>query len=607
MFCRTCGANARDYEQVAMTVARTQQNMDARQFDAAIAFASRSINLEPAGANGRHMLEQLRELRATAEKKLARREQLKELVNVEMRAENYERAHRFIQELRSLSPDQTVFGAQLAQIPELTVRRDLTRVRRAFREKDWEQGARLLATVREMKGDAQPEFARLVRQLRGHHRGRAFRHGIAVLLALAAAYVLAFPAVARFTKPPRPAWLTAAFAPAASVYGRPPADRVLRRYASLWNAADDTRSWRPAALAATNAPAVVPANPATTNAVPSDAFAKLDKTYREQVAELHAEYRRNMEAWPPDYRRALKAQRDRHQAAGEFPGWHAVSSEITRFETEGGILPPTSSDTDELRKLKSDFATLLESYQLTRVRKLVTATKRHVNELLTLLKELTQTGQFVAAESVNHEILRLRADPDFVDAERKLAAFEAARPEGDLPSFRSVGPDGLGELSGVRAAYAEERSKVDEEFAARVEAWPAKYVEALEKFMEARQLEGDYLGWEAASFELDRFELDRTLAPGEHGLGDGPLDQVKQRHASLRDEYAMTRARGLVKAAEHYVQKLDALLFQYTKSKNIDAAALVNGELRRVKADPDHLEAQRLLGAPAAEAAKPVP
>lgn len=591
LFCRTCGANARDYEQVATTIAKSQQSIEARQYDAAIAFASRAISLEPAGANGRRMLEQLRELRATAEKKLTRREQLKDLVHVELRAENYERAQRFIQELRGLSPDQTLFSAQLAQIPELTIRRDLTRVRRAFREKDWEQGVRLLESVREMKGDGQPEFARLVRQLRTHRRSRSARRVAAVAATLVALYGLAFPPVARYAHPPRPRWLTAAFAPAAFAYRASPANRVLSPYARLWQASDDTAAWAPAAPAATNAPPTL----AAPNTPPSDAFAKLATTYRGQVTELQTEYQRSMEAWPPDYRRALKTQRDRHQATGDFNGWHAVNTELTRFETEGGILPPTDNDPDDLRKLKADFAALLERYQVTRVRKLVAATRRHVMDLESLRSELTRAGQMEVAEGVNREILRLQDDPDFVDAKRRLAAFEANRPDADIPAYVGVASDGLGEMSGLRVAYEEERRKVEEDYAAKVEAWPNKYVEALEKFMETRQSEGDYLGWEAASFELDRFELDRTLTPGEFVAGEGPLDQLKQRFAALRDEYAMTRARGLVKASEHYTQKLDTLLSQYTKSNKIEAATLVNGELRRVKADPDLQAAQRLL------------
>ena len=107
--------------------------------------------------------------------------------------------------------------------------------------------------------------------------------------------------------------------------------------------------------------------------------------------------------------------------------------------------------------------------------------------------------------------------------------------------------------------------------------------------------------------ELNRFELDRTLSVTEPLSSENPLDALKQRHVSLRKDYAVTRARGLVKAAESYVGKLDRLVSQYTKSKNIDAAAAVSAELRRVKGSAEYVEAVNLLAEGNAAAPNPQP
>lgn len=609
-FCRTCGANARDYEQVSLVMARTQHHLDERQYEAAIAFSSRAISLEPTGPNGRKMLEELRDMRVQAEKKLARREQLREVVEMEMRAENYERAKRFIEECQSLSVDATVFAKHLDQIPELTLRRDLSRVRRCFREQDWEQGRRLLEGTRALGGDKLPEFDRLVLQYRRHRRVRALRRVSGVALTVLAGYVLALPPALRLAGTSRPPWLCALFRPACFLYGYAPSARVLGRYAALWHVPEGVFAFAPKTDEVPSVPSPSPPSevpPVPDNEAQLALFSRLEQAYKTQSDEILQDYRNNMASWPPDYRRALKDQRDRLQSLGDYGGWIAVNEELTRFEASGGIQAPVPDDPDELRKLKADYLARIEGYDLNRVRRLVTTTKRHVNELGTLLRDLTKAAQMEAAGRVNREIVRLRADPDFLEAERKLAQYEVSRPEGDLPAVVPVDPDGLGELSVLRGTYDEERRKIHEEYSARLEVWPGKYVHDLEQFMETRQREGDYMGWEAASSELNRFELDRTLSVTEPLSSENPLDALKQRHVSLRKDYAVTRARGLVKAAESYVGKLDRLVSQYTKSKNIDAAAAVSAELRRVKGSAEYVEAVNLLAEGNAAAPNPQP
>jgi len=588
-FCRTCGANAREYELVASMIARVEQSLAARQLDAAVSFAARSFNLEPRGNQGREMLARIRSLRAQAEKNLARRDQLKELIEVEMRAENYERAQRFIRELRTLSIDQKIFAAEEAQIPGLTIKRDLARVRRSFREKNWLQGTRLLADMDDVGEENLPEFLRLVRQLRSHHRHRRVRRTLVVALLVFLVYLCSLPALGRLLEKP-PVWLVRLYLPAVKTYQAKPAHVLFKRYASLWGGIDFSRWQLPlAAPDGADEPESPPAAPL------SGKLAEMTAVYRSQLGEIQREYELSMEDWPSDYRRALKAQRDRYRSTGDYSEWHAADLELTRFERAGGIEPPNDDDPVELRRLKTDYAALFDRNQLTQLRKLVATTKRHITELETLRSDLTRADQMEEAGRVHSEIQRLQSDPAVLAGKERLAALETRRADGDLPPYAGITSDGLEELSLLRSTYDEGKRKVEEDYNALLETWPDKYAEALTKLLEERQLAGDFPGWEAANRELDRFELDRTVTEPVEGEEEPHLEQLKLRFIELRKEYALTRARGLVKVAGQYEGKLDALLSNYTKSNKIEAATLVNSELRRMRADSELQTAQQLL------------
>ncbi len=597
-FCRACGANLREYEQLAVTLERARQRFEARQFEDAMAQTTRALGFEPGGPRGRRLQEVLQELRTSAETKIVRRDQLRELIEIELRAENYERAERFIQEFRDLSGDPKVFADRLSEIPMLIVRRDLARVRSAFRDRRWSQGFRLLRSLPVVGGDTAAERADLLRQYRRHRRGQRIRRYAGLVASLAAACVLAFPPAVRLAGDPPPRLLTPFLAPLATLYRHPASAPLLTRYAAFWAVPVSTLD----ALRSVPGPSEVVADTEDPSPEPppdAEALERLrvlEAAYDGTMEEILSEYHRNMAAWPPDYRRALKAQRDRHQVAGDFIGWHAFSAEINRFEAEGGILSPEPEDPEDLVKMKLEFALLLDRHEMTRVRRIVSATKRQLNDLAALLRELTRAGQFHAAEKVNQAISRLRADPRFRDAEQQLAQFDVLYPDGELPALVPVGDLRTGELSELRSRYEEDRRVIDQEHESRMETWPQQYAEDLEILMEERQLEGDFNGWEAAFGELERFQIEGTLLPPTNPPADPAVEQLHQHYAAMRDDLRLLRARELHRTAEAYVARLDELVSQHTRSRNIEAAAAVNAEVRRVRASADWSEARQLLG-----------
>jgi hypothetical protein len=113
--------------------------------------------------------------------------------------------------------------------------------------------------------------------------------------------------------------------------------------------------------------------------------------------------------------------------------------------------------------------------------------------------------------------------------------------------------------------------------------------------MEVRQAAGDYVGWQTANYELERFELERVVIPDQTLGDDSDLERLRQRLLNMLKEYELTKARGLVEATERYTKKLDALVSQYTKAKNIAEASVVNTELRRVTTSAELTAAKQLL------------
>ena len=381
------------------------------------------------------------------------------------------------------------------------------------------------------------------------------------------------------------------FRPARILYRLPHIEDGLRRYAAAWGVPPEALRATGAEPAAA-APDTPPDRPPPPSG-PDSRFDPLQQAFQEQVRESQAELRNNMAAWPAEYRRELKLQRDRHQSAGDYSGWHAIDRELARFESGGDILPPAAGDPEDLKKLKGEFLARIEGFQLTRMRRLVSATKRTINEMGTLLRELTKTGAMEAAERVDREIARLRTDPEYVEAERTLAEYEASRPE-ELAALLALGATEIGELRELRNGYDLACQAVATEYAERLEAWPSEYTAALQKFMEERLRAGDYMGYEEAKLELERFELDGTLSVPEPVAGavEAPLDALKRRFVERRERYDADRARGIARSAEDYRARLDRLVSEYTKSRKIDAAAAAAADLRRLRASAQVLEAR---------------
>ncbi|MCL1856289.1 MAG: serine/threonine-protein kinase [Kiritimatiellaeota bacterium] len=573
-FCKKCGASSRDYEQVANTLERVRRCLDQLQFENAMAVASRAVHLEPTGAYGRRLLETLRDARNQAEKSLGRRDELRDIITMEMRSENYERAQQFITEYRALSPD-TAFCAQMEeQIPELTRNRDIARVRRAFREEDWATGERLLASLHGSTEAFRAELDTLRRTLADHQRSRAIRRIALACGAAVLAYLLLFPFVARLTTPERATGLYYAFVPARAVFSVTPFHRWLP-----WHPQE---AFPPADVIGE----VITVTPATPD------LTQLSQTFQSQLDELYKEYDENMESWHPEYKSALEAQCERYRNSGNYTIWYAFDTEIKRFDSQRKLpSQETPITSEELRKLVAEYHARLDGYRSTRNRKLVTATRRYIGELSAQRRELTMSGRTDVAGQVNDIILRTETNPDFVEAFAQLS--EAER----LAVLVATTEDPV-ELQNLRKAFTDDLAAIETAYNANVDAFPAKYIAALEQLQEERRRIGDFDGRFDTEAELRRFMTERTLSPPDVIAPGNPLDQLRHNHATEHRNYATSRAQGIVNLVAGYTQKLESLRAEYTRNDDLDNASLVNLEMSRVRTTPELLDAQRLLEPP---------
>ena len=395
-FCRQCGASARDYEQIERALATATRLFEKRDYEALLSGSRLLPKLEPTGPNGRAMLERLGSLRTQAGKNLERRNQLPELIAMEMKLENYERAEAFIREFRSLSPEGSGgFEAELRTIPVGVVQRDLARVERMFRNGEWEPGRRLL--VRLLTGGAaeDPQGRRLLRRYRSHRRRRILRAAARVAVLLALAYLLAVPPASRLAD--SAPWLRGFFAPALRLYAAFPG--VSRPYVAFWDGK------KPVAAAWFH-------EPEETVSVPPELQRILDELDRRR-SEAESRFDDAMAVWRGEYRDALRSLQEGYKEAGDFEMFQAVLAEMHRFERDDDIPAYLTLETedyfedDALPRLQEDSAGRRTALEAERNAALAQARDETVEALKALRSELTKSDRMDAAALVDEEIRRL--------------------------------------------------------------------------------------------------------------------------------------------------------------------------------------------------------
>jgi serine/threonine protein kinase len=592
-FCGSCGADARLYETIDILIRRMQSALEAVEFERVIGLASRAQDFEPAGPTGRGQLKRVQQLRDEAQRQTIRRDQLRELIPMEMRAENYERAQEFMREFRVLSGNNQLFADQEKTLPELRLRRDIKRARRACHDHEWNYALRLCD---DLLASVAPDNAECLALRRSILRRRGLRHtGRAALVACGVVmlYLLALPLLARLFAPALPPVLNFVWRPALRLYEMPRLGKPLNRYARLLGVANLPACFAPAT------PAEVPPPRAVVRRDPEEMLPLLDN-YTNQLQQVANDRSRYEETWPVQYLLELETLMERRRTAGDFEAWSAINTEHGQFARNRVIGPITENENPELTLLKRKYRRQADAGRIEYARRIVAATKKYLNDLTNLQSTYTRDGRMREAAFVNNEIRRVRSAPGYLEAETFVAEIgplvEAGKPVTLPPGQR------LDELQPLRQQYEEQLAATESDFTRQQNLWPEKYLEALNKLLLEYQSEGDFTGWESTRNEIDRFEMDQMLLPGQLTGEPSRLHETQRQHLMLLQGYREARARGIINLAERYIKTLTGLQSKYTKAGDMAAAGEINAEIRRIRNAPEVLAAQTELAPPPAAA-----
>lgn len=588
-YCGNCGADARAYESVLLLLKKMREAIDQQRFERVASMAGRVHGFEPAGPSGRRFLSEVVSLRDQAEKNIRRREQLKDQVPMELRAENFERAAVFIDQYRELSEDKSAFEDEKRQIPELTLKRDLLRARKALKEREWSAASRICDDLLREVAPDHPDVLSIRRAIRRRNLLTDVRIVAVGVVGIALLYLLSLPVAIRVVKGGIGPGFRVFFRPGLCAYEHGVLAAPLQRYARLWLAEPATVA---AAFATSPASDVVQAEEQ-----PLPEALKLKQAdYARQLAGIENAQTVFQRAWPAEYLRELELLMERRRMAGDFEGWAVAQQERKRFEEARQIDDQNGGDLAELTALKGKYRQMLSDQKLLHSRKLVSLCKRYVNDLTDMQTAYTQQSQMDLASAVNTEIRRARGAPGHLAAEAVMAAAAAAGPtDAETPSqvlLAATMENRVQELANMRADFENALLQVEQSVAQKLAEWPDKYVAALAELMDKFQRAGDYGGWESVRDETMRFEADRAITPRHVVLQPAGLADMQKKHMLMNEELRRSRAESVVDTILKHIKKLEELQKKLTQEGQMETAAIVNAEIKRVHARADFISAQ---------------
>jgi hypothetical protein len=233
-YCGNCGADARSYESLLQLLRKMHEAMAQQRFDRVISYAGRVHGFEPAGPSGRRFLTEVTDLRELAEKNIRRRDQLKDQIPIEIRAENFERAVLFIKQYRELAEDKHSFESEAQQLPEQMVRRDLQRARRALKDREWEMVSRICGELLNETAPDHPEVLEIRRKIRRHRVFSEVGFASSLALVIGMMYLGSLPIAVRVSRGALGTVPRLFYRPALWMYEQSLLAVPLQRYAGLW-------------------------------------------------------------------------------------------------------------------------------------------------------------------------------------------------------------------------------------------------------------------------------------------------------------------------------------------------------------------------------------
>jgi len=585
-YCNSCGADARAYESIITLLNKMRSQAVINRFERVISYAGRTHGFEPAGPSGRNLLKEISDLRGKANNAINKRSQLKDQIPIEIRAENFERAKRFIEQYRDISEDKKAFEGEYKLLPEKMLERDMSRANKAIQNREWEQASRICNELQKVVPSGNKEVLRLNRSIKLHYRLLDIRFGILMVIVIVMSYLLSLPILAKVNDGSFGNLTRVFYAPGEWVYEKSSLAAPFQKYASLWIGNRNISRW------------FDDQNMISVNQEMVENPVELEEEkvkYQAQLSALYDKQRNFLQVWPAEYKKELETLLEKYQRAGDYDGWAIVQNELTRFEREGSVTSDEVTEPVEFALLIQKYMTLLEDQKLLHSRNLVKECKLYINALAEMKKKYTQEGRIMFASAVNNEIDKARSAPRYLDAEAALAGSDR-----NIITERSTevllsakGDPRVGEVTEMRKNFENSINAVTEDHALRISTWPEQYLNRLAQLRDEFQRAGDYDGWEQVSDEISRFEVDLEISPEHLQLGLPNLMKVQNEFRLKKDKYKRDYAENVVSTTDKYLDKLQNLQKQLTVGGKMAEAAEVNNEIKRARSLVDYSDAKK--------------
>ena len=594
MFCSTCGANCKEYERVQLALDEMRTAFSAAQYENVLANNTKPLNFDPIGPNGRKLIDEINQIYSEAKKKQERRNELAEIISMEINAENYERAERFIKEFRMISSSDEAYETELSEFGRLKQRRDLARVAKAFSINDWEFGISLLQTIKSVEGSANTlEYRRLDGIYKKHLRRKHMRR-YPMILIFVLIYIFSLPVAANYL--PR-GFVRVVWYPAnllvRGLFLAQPVEKVAK---SLGD--NDVATIFVSASSKSSKDTGVKRNLGKP--------AEFQKKFEENHKAFHVAYEEKEKSLQTEYIDELSKLSDDFKNEANMEAWVMVRNEINSFKSNPNKIELLKANTDAANRiigiqkvhiLKRD-SSLVSIY-----RDFMVATNNDLNELDRIVKDLM------------HKSLEAEKSGDAENAEALMAEAEAYHNIGKtikqnnfyisgvtfIKSFDEKYPNFASSLylpdsdkGSISQIMAESLQKFETKMMEFSDQRRAKellrhkdYYAELEALLTKRREAGDFDGVSLITKEQERFTQNQVIVMN---TASTELSALTKKFVAREQKDMHEIDVAVLAFVDKYIAELDKRVSEETKANNLQLAAVIDAERKRIQTMSEILE-----------------
>jgi hypothetical protein len=153
------------------------------------------------------------------------------------------------------------------------------------------------------------------------------------------------------------------------------------------------------------------------------------------------------------------------------------------------------------------------------------------------------------------------------------------------------------DLKTLQDSYAKSIQKVDGDNTSAAQNLLATYVKEVQKIQQTVQKAGDLDGLTAVNRELERFKTEQTVPDEPDASTPDAIKKVQFGYKTAVAKNNLENNRKIVSVTKQYLERLNSLQMNLTKSGKVDEALDVNAEVKRVQGDGKFTSAEFAVAA----------